>query len=229
MLEDVPSPIDYRVMSEAREWEATAMEKRPWRTEIFERFVSENFGTYVTPSGCIRSPAGLATGRSYLLCDHFAGEGGMTNDQLYMSVEEQQSALRRAGFTEVEVLLLKGGLYSTVEPHTPCTSRRLVANSAAAAERWALGRETGKRIGDVGSTLRRAPSLGEEVANCVSHGVGALAALVATPFLILAAAQRGGLVAMVGASVFAGTVVALYFASTLYHALPSNKAKRVFG
>ena len=83
-------------------------------------------------------------------------------------------------------------------------------------------------MGDVGSTPGRAPSLGEEIANCVSHGVGALAALVATPFLILAAAQRGGLVAMVGASVFAGTVVALYLASTLYHALPSNKAKRVF-
>ena len=62
----------------------------------------------------------------------------------------------------------------------------------------------------------------------MSHGVGALGALVATPFLILAAAQRGGLVAMVGASVFAGTVVALYLSSTLYHALPSNKAKRVF-
>jgi hemolysin III len=62
----------------------------------------------------------------------------------------------------------------------------------------------------------------------VSHGVGLLAALVATPFLILAAARRGGVVAIVGASVFAGTVIALYLASTLYHALPRNKAKRVF-
>ncbi len=33
---------------------------------------------------------------------------------------------------------------------------------------------------------------------------------------------------MVGASVFAGTVAALYLASTLYHALPTSKAKRVF-
>jgi hemolysin III len=83
-------------------------------------------------------------------------------------------------------------------------------------------------MGDVVSTPGRTPSLGEEIANSVSHGVGVLGALVATPFLILAAAQRGGLVAVVGASVFAGTVVALYLASTLYHALPSNKAKRVF-
>jgi hemolysin III len=61
----------------------------------------------------------------------------------------------------------------------------------------------------------------------VSHGVGLLAALVATPFLVLTA-RRGGAPAIIGASVFAGTVVVLYLASTLYHAMPSNKAKHVF-
>src|SRR5262245_47853453 len=74
----------------------------------------------------------------------------------------------------------------------------------------------------------RVPSWGEEIANSVSHGVGFLAALVATPFLVLAAARRGGPVAIVGASVFAGTTALLYLASTLYHALPRNRAKRVF-
>ena len=62
----------------------------------------------------------------------------------------------------------------------------------------------------------------------MSHGVGFLAALAATPFLVLAAARRGGPVGTVGASVFAGTMLVLYLASTLYHALPSNRAKRVF-
>jgi hemolysin III len=81
---------------------------------------------------------------------------------------------------------------------------------------------------DVVSTRRRSPFLGEEIANSVSHGVGFLAALVATPFLVLAAARRGGFVAMIGASVFAGTMIVLYLASTLYHALPGNTAKRVF-
>ena len=75
---------------------------------------------------------------------------------------------------------------------------------------------------------RRPLTLGEEIANSVSHGVGLLAGVVATPFLLLTAAQRGGAAAIVGASVFAGTVVLLYSASTLYHALPGNKAKRVF-
>src|SRR5262249_38907722 len=78
------------------------------------------------------------------------------------------------------------------------------------------------------STRRRVPSLGEEIANCVSHGVGCLAALAATPFLVLAAGRRGGAVAIVGASVFAGTMVVLYLVSTVYHALPRNRAKRVF-
>jgi hemolysin III len=76
--------------------------------------------------------------------------------------------------------------------------------------------------------VSRVPSLGEEIANSVSHGVGFLAALAATPFLVLAAARRGDPVAIVGASVFAGTTSLLYLASTLYHALPKNKTKRVF-
>jgi hemolysin III len=62
----------------------------------------------------------------------------------------------------------------------------------------------------------------------VSHGVAVVAALAATPFLVLGAARRGGAFAIVGASVFAGTAVILYVASTLYHALPRNRAKRVF-
>src|ERR1700722_16786747 len=38
---DVPSPIDLRLMSDASEWEATAMEKRPWRAECFAKFADE--------------------------------------------------------------------------------------------------------------------------------------------------------------------------------------------
>jgi len=78
------------------------------------------------------------------------------------------------------------------------------------------------------STTGRAPSLGEEIANSVSHGVGFLLALVATPFLVVAAARRGDSAAIVGASVFAATTAVLYLASTLYHALPKNKAKQIF-
>ncbi|MBT8406921.1 MAG: hemolysin III family protein [Deltaproteobacteria bacterium] len=74
----------------------------------------------------------------------------------------------------------------------------------------------------------RPQSPGEEIANSVSHGVGLAAALVAAPILIVSAVRRGGAAGIVGASVFAGTMVLLYLASTLYHALPNKKAKRVF-
>lgn len=70
-------------------------------------------------------------------------------------------------------------------------------------------------------------SIGEEIANSVSHGIGLVAALAATPLLILAAIP-GGAGSIVGASVFAATVIALYLTSTLYHALPGARAKRVF-
>jgi len=73
----------------------------------------------------------------------------------------------------------------------------------------------------------RGQSLGEEIANSVSHGVGLLAAVAAAPILIVAAVWRGSAAGIVGASVFAATVVVLYSTSTLYHALPESRAKRV--
>ena len=74
----------------------------------------------------------------------------------------------------------------------------------------------------------RTQTLGEEIANSISHGIALLAAVSATPFLIIAAVDRGGIADIVGASVFAATMLLLYLTSTLYHALPRNKAKRVF-
>ncbi len=73
----------------------------------------------------------------------------------------------------------------------------------------------------------RPQSLGEEIANSASHGVALLAAIVAVPFLITAV-RHHGVANIVGASVFAGTMVLLYFTSTLYHALPTGRAKHVF-
>ena len=75
---------------------------------------------------------------------------------------------------------------------------------------------------------RRPQTPGEEIANSVSHGIGLAAAVAATPILIIDAARRGGAANVVGASIFAATVALLYLASVLYHALPENRAKRVF-
>ena len=198
MHRDVPSPIDLRQMSDARAWEASAMTKRPWRTEFFDRFAREiarstsspcrvlelgsgpgflaecllralptveyvaldfsaamhelarvrlgelasrvvfversfresnwshglgSFGFVVTNQAVhelrhkryavalhARVQPLLAPGGVYLVCDHFAGEGGMSNAQLFMSIEEQETALLDAGFGTVQLLMVNGGL-----------------------------------------------------------------------------------------------------------------------
>jgi hemolysin III len=72
----------------------------------------------------------------------------------------------------------------------------------------------------------RPQSLGEEIANSMSHGLGLVAALAATPFLLTQAIRRGAAPVIVGVSIFAATMVLLYLASTVYHALPHGRAKR---
>ncbi len=74
----------------------------------------------------------------------------------------------------------------------------------------------------------RPQSFGEEIANSVSHGVGLMAAASAIPVLVASAVRRGATASIAGVGVFAATVVLLYLTSTLYHALPRNRAKRVF-
>lgn len=196
--DDVPSPIDLRLMGDARDWEASATAKRPWRTEFFAAFSDALAGQVGASARVLELGSGpgflaahlldalpglnyvaldfspamhelaaqrlgaaasrvrfversflepdwtlglgpfdaivtnqavhelrhkrhartlhrqarelLAPGASYLVCDHFAGDGGMQNDQLYMSAAEQREALLDAGFAGVEPLMLKGGL-----------------------------------------------------------------------------------------------------------------------
>jgi hemolysin III len=74
----------------------------------------------------------------------------------------------------------------------------------------------------------RGQSLGEEVANSISHGVGLVAAIVGTPFLILSAIDYADVSFVVGVSIFSATMILLYLASTLYHAMPRGKTKYVF-
>ena len=75
------------------------------------------------------------------------------------------------------------------------------------------------------ATADRPQSLGEEIANAVSHGLGFLLAVAAMPILVWFAAQRGGAADITAAAVFAGTMMLLYGVSALYHALPVGRAK----
>lgn len=195
MTIDVPSPIDLRLMTDARPWAEAALAKRPVRPEFFDAFArligrddarvlelgsgpgfladhllralphlryvaldfspamhqlaAERLGDRAARVSFIersfRAPAWsdglgtfdavvthqavhelrhkdhaaalhaqvrslLASGGCYLVCDHFLGEGGLSDDRLYMTVEAQGDALRRGGFDDVEVVLVKGGL-----------------------------------------------------------------------------------------------------------------------
>jgi ubiquinone/menaquinone biosynthesis C-methylase UbiE len=195
---DVPSPIDLRLLSDASEWEATAMEKRPWRTEFFAKFADVLAGIEPKATRVLELGSGpgflasavlsqvsdlrltlldfseamhalarqrlgettdrveflvrnfkdpewsqglgdfdavitnqavhelrhkryaeelhrqvaraLRPGGTYLVCDHFSGPGGMTNDQLYMTAAEQKSAIEAAGYQQVTQVLLKRGM-----------------------------------------------------------------------------------------------------------------------
>ena len=195
MTIDVPSPIDLRLMSDARPWAAAALGKRPVRPEFFDAFAREigvdgarvlelgsgpgflaehllrawpslaytaldfspamhelaaerlgeraarvrfversfreadwvdglgPFDAIVThqavhevrhkdhvPALHAQARALLASGGKYLVCDHYLGGDGLSNDQLYMTVDQQREALLSAGFASVEAVLVKGGL-----------------------------------------------------------------------------------------------------------------------
>src|SRR5262249_28602125 len=46
----------------------------------------------------------------FLMCDHFNGDGGMTNDALYMTPDEHADALATGGFSRVDELHREGSL-----------------------------------------------------------------------------------------------------------------------
>lgn len=72
----------------------------------------------------------------------------------------------------------------------------------------------------------RPQSRREERANALSHGLGFVAAAAAWPLLSDVASLHGGPLATLGIGIFALTMMAVYAASMVYHALPPGRAKR---
>ena len=75
---------------------------------------------------------------------------------------------------------------------------------------------------------KRVYSTGEEIANSITHGIGAALAIAALVILIVFAAIDGNVWHVVSFSIFGSTLVLLYFASTLYHSLTHVGAKHLF-
>jgi len=68
----------------------------------------------------------------------------------------------------------------------------------------------------------------DEPANSVTHGAGLVLALVAAPVLLTRAYRHGDASFMTGVGLFVGSIIALYFSSTLFHALPAGSGKHTF-
>jgi hemolysin III len=71
-------------------------------------------------------------------------------------------------------------------------------------------------------------SMGEEIANAISHGSGALLAIGGAAVLIVMSALYGQAIDIVSCAIYSASLIFLYLASTLYHSLTPYKAKRLF-
>lgn len=70
-------------------------------------------------------------------------------------------------------------------------------------------------------------SHGEEIANAVTHGLGAAAAIVALTLLLTKGIPVLSGWQLAGVAVYGASLVALFLASTLYHAVPHPRAKDI--
>jgi hemolysin III len=69
--------------------------------------------------------------------------------------------------------------------------------------------------------------MAEEIANAITHGLGLLASLIAVPVLLATTRSRADFWMTLGVAVFGVTLVLMYLSSTLYHAVPHPRAKRL--
>jgi len=71
-------------------------------------------------------------------------------------------------------------------------------------------------------------TLGEEIANSVTHGIGAGLSIAALVILVVLASRRGDAWRIVSFSIYGTTLFLLYLASTLYHSFVNPKIKNIF-
>ena len=71
-------------------------------------------------------------------------------------------------------------------------------------------------------------TFGEEIANSITHGVGAALATAALVILVIFASLKGDAWRIVSFSIYGATLVILYMSSTLFHSITNEKIKRYF-
>lgn len=70
-------------------------------------------------------------------------------------------------------------------------------------------------------------TLGEELCNSITHGIGALLSVAALVLCVVRGAFMGSPIAVVSGAIYGASLIILYCNSTIYHALKRNKAKHV--
>ncbi|SNY65839.1 PAQR family membrane homeostasis protein TrhA [Pantoea sp. GL120224-02] len=74
--------------------------------------------------------------------------------------------------------------------------------------------------------LAQGYSVAEEIANSISHGIGCIFGIVGLVLLLTQAVEmRADTIAITSYSLYGGSMILLFLASTLYHAIPHQKAK----
>jgi hemolysin III len=74
----------------------------------------------------------------------------------------------------------------------------------------------------------RPPTQGEEIANSITHGIGAALSIAGLVAIVAVAALDRSAWRIVACAIYGTSLVLLYTSSTLYHALANNRAKQVF-
>lgn len=85
-----------------------------------------------------------------------------------------------------------------------------------------------RRLNVPGVTTERAYSRGEEMANWLTHGIGAVLSVVGLTLLIVLASVRGDAWHVVSFTVFGLSLLTLYLFSTLYHLTRSERRRWLF-
>lgn len=71
-------------------------------------------------------------------------------------------------------------------------------------------------------------TLGEEIANAISHGIGELLSVAGAAVAIVYACFVSDAIGIVSSSIYGFSLILLYAVSTIYHSLANNRAKTVF-
>ena len=80
----------------------------------------------------------------------------------------------------------------------------------------------------IASQNRRLYTLGEEIANSITHGIGAGLSVAGLIVLVVLAVGHGDVWQIVSFSIYGSSLIILYLASTLYHSFQNPRVKRVF-